>query len=109
MRADFQQSEAIDPGDRPAAGADLDQVNHGYLDRQAAAFFEAILAVNLELGGRHRPSVFDDTQLGSGSTHVERQQVADFRLLAVVGAGQRPASRPRLEQTQRKATRGLDG
>ena len=29
---DFQQPEAVDARDRPAAGANLDQVDHGHLD-----------------------------------------------------------------------------
>ena len=54
-------------------------------------------------------AILDNAQLGGRATHVEREQVADAGQLAVVRAGQGATGGPRLQQTERKATGGLDG
>ena len=102
----FQQSETIDARNRAAARANLDQIHNRDLHRQPAALLESILAVDFELRRGHRLAVFDDAQLGRRATHVEGQQVADARELAVVRTGQRPPGAD--SAAERKPAGGLD-
>ena len=48
LRPDLQQAEVVDPGERAAAGADLDQVDRRHGDREARALLEAVDAGDLE-------------------------------------------------------------
>ena len=54
MRADLEQADLVDRRDRAAAGADLDHVDDGRLDRQAGALGEAVHARRLPASGRSR-------------------------------------------------------
>ena len=47
--ADLQAAQRVEAGDRAAAGADLDQLDHGDAHRQAAALHEAVGARHFEL------------------------------------------------------------
>jgi hypothetical protein len=98
----FQKAHGVEARDRAATGADLDQLDDGHLDGQAATLLEAVLAVHLEFGRRQRLAVLDHAELGSRSTHVEGEQVLDVGKLAVVGGGQRARGRPGLEQADRE-------
>jgi len=66
----------VDARDRTASGANLDHLDHGHPQRQAAAFLEAVDACHFELGGAQRPAIIDQTGLGGGASHVEAEQVA---------------------------------
>ena len=50
LGADEEPAKRVDAGDRAAAGADLDHLDHRDLDREPAALLEMIAAVDLELG-----------------------------------------------------------
>src|SRR5205807_8175952 len=89
-RADFQQTDLVDGGDRAAAGADLDQLDGGDADRQPAALHEALLARGFEGVGGERLAAVDERELGGGAAHVEREQVAVAVFAAEEGGGQRP-------------------
>ena len=52
VRADRDRPQRVDPGDRAAAGADLDHLDHGDAQRQPAALHEAVDARHLEDCGR---------------------------------------------------------
>ena len=54
VRADLQQPDLVDRGDRAAAGADLDHVDDRRLDRQAGALLEAMDARRLPASARSR-------------------------------------------------------
>ena len=70
-RTDRDAAERVDARDRAAAGADLDHLDHGYAERQTAAFGEAIDPRHLEhprgLGARF----VDKADLRRGAAHVE--------------------------------------
>ena len=70
LRADAQHAAIVDPGDRAAAGADRDDVEHRRADRQA---------VDLAFRGERRPSVLHQADVGRGAAHVEGDQVLEAR------------------------------
>src|SRR2546428_205108 len=109
VRPDIKKPQTVKSSLKPPASANLDQFDHRHLDRQAAALLEAVLPIYLEFGQRERAAVFDHSQLGRRTAHVEGQQIVDIRQLAEVRAGERTASRAGLEQAQWKATGRLDG
>ncbi len=56
------QGTILDPGDRAAAGADLENVHHGDLDRQCL-----LIATDQRRTGRQRLSLMDDAGFGGGA------------------------------------------
>jgi hypothetical protein len=67
FRTDMQNAAGIDPGDRAAAGADAGDVEAVQRDRvtgDAAAIYQGRLATG------------DQRDVGAGSAHVERDQIA---------------------------------
>ena len=74
---------------RAAAGADLDQLHRGDLDRQAGAAQEALLPRRLEAPADQRLAAIDQGQLGGGAAHVEGQHPVEPGVAAEPGAGQR--------------------
>src|SRR5947208_523211 len=75
QRADLQQADVVEMGNRAAAGADLDQLQGRDAHRQAAALDEAALARDLEAVGDRGLAVVDDAELGGGAAHVEGQHM----------------------------------
>ena len=76
LRPDLEALELVDRGDRAAAGADLDHLDHRDAERQAAALEEAVDAADLEAARRLRPEIVDQADLGGGAAHVERQHAS---------------------------------
>ena len=107
VRADAQQPHGVDRGDRAAAGADLDHVDRGGLDRQARALLEAVLAPGLQHRGDLRAAVLDQAGLGGGAAHVEGEQVGVAGPRAQQRGGQRAAGRAGLQQPDREFARRL--
>src|SRR5690606_35876056 len=73
IRPDGQQAELVDPGDRAAPGADLDQLDGGRADRETAAALEAVHPGDLQPAADRRAAILDGAQLGRGAAHVEGQ------------------------------------
>ena len=107
LGADLEQAELVDPGERAAAGADLDHFDDRDAHRQTAAFPEAIDAVDLETARGERLEVVDQGKLGGGAAHVEGQH-ARHPGLPRHGLGQdRAAGRPGFDQPDGELRRGL--
>ncbi len=106
--ADLQQPHAVDMGDAATAGADLDQLDGGYVHRQAAADDEALLARRLETVGDMRLAVLDHRELRRRAAHVERQNILLARRGAEMGGHQGPRRRTRFQQQNRPRFRLFD-
>ena len=74
-RADAQQAAIVDLGDAAAAGADLDHVDDGDADRQAAALAELVHARDFHAVALDRRAAAHERALGGGAAHVEGEQV----------------------------------
>src|SRR5206468_4124279 len=61
-RADLQEADLVELRDRPAAGADLDQLDGGDTHGQAAALDEPLLARRLEAVGGERLAADDQRE-----------------------------------------------
>ena len=72
LRADLQRADVVDPGDRAAAGADLDHVDHRQHHRMAAGIAADVIA-----GRQRRLALADQARLGGGAAHVEGDDVGD--------------------------------
>ena len=70
LRADPQHAAVVDPGDRAAARADRDDVEHRRADRQA---------VDLAFRGERGAAVLHQADVGRGAAHVEGDQVLEAR------------------------------
>ena len=81
-RADAEQPDLVDVGDRAAARPGLDHVDHRHPDRQAGAALEPMFAGGFHRRGDRDPAALDQAGLGGGAAHVERDHV--------VLAGKRP-------------------
>ena len=92
-RADMQPRLVVEPGDRAAARAHLDDVDHRCLDREA-------LNVSAGVIGRvHRIAAgFDEGALGRRAPHVERDNVVQAKRIGVGGGADAAADRARLDQ-----------
>ncbi len=81
LRADRQAVLRIEPGDRAAAGADLDDVDHRRLDRKPFHIAAGVVdRVDREA------AVLDQRALGGGAAHVEGDDVLQAQRLGI-GAG----------------------
>ena len=98
----------VDAGQRAAAGADLDHLDHGDAHRQAAALHEAVAAVDLEAARGHRLAVVDDADLGGRAAHVEGQDAVDAHVLGDPGRQDHAARRARFDEADREAHRRLE-
>ena len=82
LRADPQHAARIHPRDGAAARADLDQIDHRGADGIAGAL-GAVLGprrgADLVLLGDAGGAVLDESGLGGGAAHVERQDVGESR------------------------------
>jgi hypothetical protein len=70
FRAGLDAAHRVDPGDRAAAGADLDHLDDRDGDRHARTLGEAIGAGDLEGARRARRKVLDQADLGRRAAHV---------------------------------------
>ena len=89
LRADRDPLQRIEPGDRAAARADLDHLDHRHAHRQARALEEAGGAIDLEQPRGMRLVIVDQADLGRGATHV----VAESPRLAGAGRDLRSKNR----------------
>ena len=84
LRADLERALRADPGDRPAAGADGDHVDHRDL---------AGVGADAALGGQRRCAVDDDGDVGRRAAAVERDHAGEAGPLGdhrrAEGAGRR--------------------
>ena len=107
LRPHLQQPQAAHVGDAAAPGADLDEVDHGDLQRDPAALLEAVDARHLALGGLARLAVADDAALGRRATHVEGEQVGGAETTGEELAGCRAAGGAGLDHAHGVALRGV--
>ena len=105
----LERAERRGARDAAAARADLDHVDDGDRDRQAAPAAEAVDAVHLELVDLERPPTDHGAELGGGPAHVERQQVCHASAPAQVRGRQGAGRGPRLQQAYGEARGGLHG
>ena len=107
MRADLQQADLVDRGDRAAAGADLDHVDHRRLDRQAGALGEAMHAPRLQHRRDLDAAVLDHAGLRGRAAHVEGDDILLAGQRAEQGGRESAAGGAAFEQADRKVARGL--
>ncbi len=105
---DLEQTEGVDAGDRAAAGADLDHLDHGQVDRQPGALLEAVAAVDLEAVRQQRLAAGDHRELGGGAPHIEGEQILVAGRGAEGRGGQRSPGGTALQQPDREASGRLD-
>ena len=72
FRPDAERALRVGPGDRPAAGADLEDVHHRDLHRQAL-----LVAADLGAPRGQGLAAVDHPRLGGGAAHVEGDRVLD--------------------------------
>ena len=103
LRPDTEPPAGVDPGDRAAAGADLDDVDHRTPDREAGV-------VPADEIGRAQPerAALDDRAFRRGAAHVEGDQVRNAERLAIGAGADAAAHRPRFDQRYGFAQRALD-
>ncbi|MNM86914.1 hypothetical protein D3C81_990830 [compost metagenome] len=103
LRPHFQQAQGVLVRNAAATGADLDQVDGGNADWQAAAFGKTFAPSRFEAEGDGRLAILHQAQLGRGAAHVEGQQVWLCIAQAVVGRRDRASRGAGLEQLDRIA------
>ena len=103
LGSDMERAEFRPVRDRAAAGADLDQLDRGDLDRQAGAAQEALLARRLEAVGDQRLALVDQGELGRRAAHVEGEHAVEAGVAAEPGAGQRAGRRAAFQQLHGRA------
>src|SRR5579875_2734076 len=105
LRADVQLAEVVDPRDRAAAAADLDQVDDRDHDRVAGGQTAALdPVVRHDL---HVPAL-DQRALGRRPADVEREHVRLANQATEFGGAPEAARRPRLDHRDRDLARLLD-
>ena len=103
LRADRQAVLRIEPGDRAAAGADLDDVDHRRLDRKSLHIAAGVVdRVDREA------AVLDQRTLGGGAAHVEGDDVLEPERLGVGAGADATADRTGFDQPDRLPTGALD-
>ena len=106
-RSHLEQAQLIEPGDRAAAGANLDHVNHRRLDGQAAALFESMDARRFQHRRHVRLAVLYQAGLGRRAPHVEGDHVGLANPAAEEGGRQTAPRRARFEKADRIRCRRL--
>ncbi len=106
MRADMQLTEIIDPGDRSAAIADLDQIDHRHHDRVAGGLTVALDPV---IGLDRDLIVFDQRAFGGGAADVERQDVRLADDPAKLGRAPEAGGRAAFDHGDRNGLDGIEG
>ena len=89
----------IDPGDRAAAGADLDDVHHRHLDRVAR---ERRRALDVVLAAHAHLAALDERGLRGGAADVERDQVRLADEPSDLGSADHAADRTGLDEVDRR-------
>ena len=103
LRADRQAVLRIEPGDRAAAGADLDDVDHRRLDRKSLHIAAGVVdRVDREA------AVLDQRALGGGAAHVEGDDVLEPERLGIGAGADAAADRPGFDQADRLPAGALD-
>ena len=106
--ADLDAAQRIEPRDRAATGADLDQFDHRNAHGQAAALHEAIGARDFELARALQLEIVEQGELGRGASHVEGDGLGD----GIFGRDRErqdgAAGRARFDQPHRIAPRRVD-
>jgi hypothetical protein len=98
LRTDMQLAEIVDPGDRAAAIADLDQVDHRHHDRIAgrdAVALDPVIGLDLHL------AVLDQRALRRRAADVERNDVLLADQLAELGCAPESGGRAGLHHRDR--------
>src|SRR4029450_7408132 len=72
-RSHLEEADLVDLRDTAAPRADLDQLDGGDADGEAAALDEAALSRRLEAVRRQRLAAVNERELGGGAAHVEGQ------------------------------------
>src|SRR4029077_10122281 len=70
VRPDGDPLERIDPGDRPAAGADFDHLDNRNAQRQPASLLESVDPRHLEGAASLRLEVVDQADFRGSAAHV---------------------------------------
>ena len=102
-RPDMQGAAAIAPGERAAAGADLDDVDHRQLHRLAGEF----VADHVALLDR-RDARRDQRALGGRAAHVEADRALDADEARQPSGADHAGDRPRFHHRHRLAPRLAD-
>ena len=110
-RPDTQRPRRVVPGDGPAAGADLSEVDEGEAHRVAAAL-DGAPAVRrtgrLERGADLRHAAEDRAGLGRRPAHVEREHVLQPERAPEIRRADDPAGRTAFDQRRRPPRGGLE-
>ena len=101
VRTDLDQAHLVDARDAAAAGANLDHVERGHLERDTAAFLEAAQACDFEVGRDGRFALVDQAGLGGRASHVEAQDVFRIGQPAYQRRGLHATGRTGLHQANR--------
>ena len=113
LRPDAQDAARVDPGDAAAAGADLDQVDHGSPNGIAAGAGLADPGIGLRADlvflGDPGLAVQYETHLGGGAAHVERNHVGMAKPAGDVVRDDHPRGRTRLHHVRGLLGAGLEG
>ena len=111
LRPDAQQAARVDPGDRAATGADLDEVDDGRPHRVArqghAADPGPRVPADVVVLRHRRAAVLDQADLRGRAAHVEGEDVRPAERLAEVRRGDHARGRPRLDHEDRTAAGGI--
>ena len=111
LRPDAQEAARVDPGDRAAAGADLDEVDDGRPYRVAreghAADPGARMAADVVVLRHRRAAVLDQADLRGRAAHVEGEDVRTAERLPEVRRRDHARGRPRLDHEDRPAAGGV--
>ena len=103
FRPDVNAAGGVAPGDRAAAGADLDDVDHRQLHRLAAGRMADHIAF---LDGRN--PLGDEARLGGGAAHVEADRALDAEQRREAPGPDHAGDRPRLHHRDRLLLRQSD-
>ena len=98
LRADMQLAEIVDPGDRAAAVADLNEIDHGNHDRVAGG---SAVALDPVVGLDRDLAVLDQRTFGRGAADVERQHIQLAYQLAELRRAPEAGRRARLHHRDR--------
>ena len=109
LRPDAEQPARVDPRDRAAPGADLDEVDdrrpHRVARERHAADPRARVAADVVVLRHRRPAVLDQADLRRRAAHVEGEDVGPAERLAEVRRGDHAGGRPRLDHEDRAHAR----
>ena len=109
-RADAQQAARVDPRDRAAARADLDEVDdrrpHRVARERQPADAGSRVAADVVVLRHRRAAALDQADLRGRAAHVEREDVRTAERLAEIRRGDHAGGRARLDHEHRLRRRG---